>query len=281
VTNPRWIVLGSLFVAFMDWQSACGAFIGMPAGSTVWMEFSSNRCDGDCVGSNQAGPNPSNGIPLSTFTSDGLNATVYAEILPDRVRTLNSGRSGHLHASFEDSYTVGGAAGGPFDIPVELHVTGVARSNGSGTCSICHQLVGANGEAGIGIFQASTDPLFQEGVRVIPFGVGSEATFFFATQAASSPFEHPIDVTASYLVQNVNVGDTFVLAYGVNSRLARGEIDLLNTGLLSFDLPDGVYLTSALAESLVPEPGGLALLTLGLCVAATRPFRRSLANRAS
>ena len=41
----------------------------------------------------------------------------------------------------------------------------------------------------------------------------------------------------------------------MNSSFSTGEIDLLDTGMISFVLPEGVFLTSALAESLLPLPG--------------------------
>ena len=136
-----------------------------------------------------------------------------------------------MHASFEDTYTVGGTAAGPFDISVALHATGFGRSAGFGTSPIGHQMNGVNGEAEIGVFQTFTDPALGEGLRVQPFDVQSSATFSFSSQAAGSPFELPIDITASHTVQNVNVGDSFVLAYGLNSRFATGQVDFLNGGM--------------------------------------------------
>jgi hypothetical protein len=262
----RWAVLSSLIAVSISWQSTPAAPIGMPAGSKVWMKFEGGACpdaDGDdCAGSNRAGPNPPNGIPMSTFSGSTGLITGYAEILPDRIRTLNrgdavagvhGGGSGFMHASFEDTYTVGGTAAGPFDISVALHVTGFARSAGTGTSSISHQMVGVNGEAKIGTFQTFTDPALGEGLRVSEFSAATRANFSFATEAAGSPFEHPIDVTANHTVLNVNVGDTFVLAYGVNSRFSRGQVDFLDTGMISFDLPEGVFLTSSLAATLAGD----------------------------
>ena len=241
----------------------------MPAGSKVWMKFEGSACpindSEDCAGSNQAGPNPPNGIPMGTFSDSNASTTIYAEILPDRIRTfargnamagMHLGGSGFMHASFEDTYTVGGIAPPiPFDISVTLHATGFGRSAGTGSTSISHQMNIVNGEAEIGVFQTFTDPALGEGLRVQPFDAQSSATFILPTQAASSPFEVPIDITARHTVQNLNVGDTFVLAYGLNARYGTGQVDFLNGGVISFDLPEGVFLTSALAESLLPLPG--------------------------
>src|ERR1700741_2688531 len=97
MTISHSVILGSLIAAAISWQSASGAGIGMPAGSKVWMKFEGNACPvangNDCAGSNQAGPNPPNGIPMSTFSASNGSITGYAEILPDRIRTLNRGNA--------------------------------------------------------------------------------------------------------------------------------------------------------------------------------------------
>jgi hypothetical protein len=265
MTISRWVVLSALIGVAIGWQSASGAGIGMPAGSKVWMKFEGSACPvadlDDCAGSNQAGPNPPNGIPLGTFSDSNASTTVYAEILPDRIRTftrgnavagMHNGGSGFMHASFEDTYTVGGIAPPiPFDISVTLHATGFGRSAGTGSTAISHQMNIVNGEAEIGVFQTFTDPALGEGLRVRPFDTPqSSATFSLTHPAASSPFEVPIDITARHTVQNLNVGDTFVLAYGLNARYGTGQVDFLDGGTISFELPEGVFLTSALAESL-------------------------------
>jgi hypothetical protein len=265
-------------------ELAGGAPIGMPAGSKVWMKMDASVCpDGDlddCIGSNQAGPNPPNGIPMSIFGSGDNTATGFAEILPGAIRIYSRGELGNfLHASYEDTYTVVGSAAGPFDIDVEFHATGEARSVGVACpSSICHQLI-AFGEAEIGVFNPSTDGAFSEGQRVFHFSAQSQASFAFLPGASGAQFSLPIDVTAHHTVQDVSVGDTFTLAFGLNWRSSRGEGDLRNTGLVSFDLPPGVRLVSSLAQSLVPEPGGLTLLSAALCFPAFWPLRRRLGQR--
>jgi hypothetical protein len=263
-------------------ELAGGAPIGMPAGSKVWMKMDASVCpDGDlddCIGSNQAGPNPPNGIPMSIFGSGDNTATGFAEILPGAIRIYSRGELGNfLHASYEDTYTVVGSAAGPFDIDVEFHATGEARSVGVACpSSICHQLI-AFGEAEIGVFNPSTDGAFSEGQRVFHFSAQSQASFAFLPGASGAQFSLPIDVTAHHTVQDVSVGDTFTLAFGLNWRSSRGEGDLRNTGLISFDLPPGVRLVSSLARSLVPEPGTLLLLASAFCLLANWRERRRLA----
>jgi hypothetical protein len=257
----RWVVLGALAGVSLGSISTIATAIDMPAGSKVWMKFEASQCpdaDGDdCMGSNQAGPNPPLGLPLTTFGSGSNTATGYGEILPGQIHIFSRGvNSNFLHASFEDSYTVVGNAEGPFDIPVEFHATGEARSVGAGCpSSICHQLF-AFGEAEIGVFQTFTDGGFSEGLRVSAFDAQSSASFSFTPGASGAQFSLPIDVTAHHTVLNVSVGDTFTLAFGLNWRSSRGEGDLrIAGGVASFDLPPGVQLVSSLAESLMPDPG--------------------------
>jgi hypothetical protein len=246
------------------------------------MKMEATACpdaDGDdCLGSNEAGPNPPNGIPLTTFGSGNNEETGYAEILPGAIRIYARGELAiGVWASFEDTYTIVGSAAGPFDIPVEFHVTGVAKSVGINCpSSICHQLGGANSFAKIGTFNTFTDGAFSEDLRVSEFDAQARDDVLFPAAAAGSEFSHPIDLTANYTVQDVNVGDTFTLAYSTKARASRGEFDMLNTGLISFDLPPGVRLVSSLAQSLVPEPSGGVLLAAGLLPFAFRPRHRRL-----
>jgi hypothetical protein len=265
------------------------AVINMPAGSTVWMEMRGNVCGagGDCIGSNQAGPNPTSGIPPSTFGSPPNQLVGSAEVLPDQVRSFLSGRSaGFMFISFEDTYTVQGAASGMFDIPVSLHMTGEMRTVdlGLGT-SISHQLVVGNVTAKIGTF--NPDPLLPstlEGVRVQAFSPSTSVTFIAPTIGAGSPQTVPFDITANHTVTGMSVGDAFTLAFGFNSAFALGEIDMSHTGAISFVLPDGVFLTSELGgrfgadvPSEVPLPGALPLFAGGLGLMALLARRRKRA----
>jgi hypothetical protein len=114
------VFLLASFLAIVGGDAARATPVGMPAGSTVWMELDGNACDSDgdsdCLGSNQPGPNPPNGIPLTTFSeSNGTWVTGFAEVYPDQVRSLVSGHSGaFLYISMLDTYTVHGTAEGAF-----------------------------------------------------------------------------------------------------------------------------------------------------------------------
>lgn len=192
----RCVVFGFMVAASLGGQSASAEPIGMPADAKAWMKFEAGACpdaDGDdCLGSTLIGPNPPNGIPMSTFGSGDSLGTGFAEILPGRIRSFARGQSVFMHSSFEDTYTVRGTAAEPFNIPVEFHATGVARSQGRACPSpICNQLVGANGEVKIGTFNVLPSGQFSEGLRVSEFGPQARAL----SQAGASAAVWPRDVS--------------------------------------------------------------------------------------
>ena len=266
----------------------------MPSDSAVWMKMNSTACwDGvtggadDCAASNKAGPNPSNGIPTSTFNGRGITATTSAEVLPDQVRTFLSGRSAFLYVSLEDTYTVHGTPVDPFDITVQLNMEGIMRSWDSGTgTSIGHQMIVTTVTAEIGTFSPDSTNDINEQFRVNPFP-GASATYSAPIAAAGAPFSVPFDITASYTLASVLVGGTFKLAYGINSAFSIGEIDMLNTGHISFVLPEGVFLTSALGghfgevTSEVPLPAAFPLFAGGLGLMGLLGWRRKRKNVAA
>ena len=272
-------ILGCALVAMMASRPAWGHIL-MPAGSTVWMEFKgsagADSNDDDIAGSNLPGVAPPNGIPMTTASDVNGSVTGFAEILPDRVRTFmrGVGSSGFMHASFQDTYTVGGTATGPFNITFSLRITGTARSVPSGPFQV---ISGAGLSAEIGTFfpdPTSGGDAVNEQFRINPFSPATETTLLIPTQSAgvAAPFEVPIDITATYTKTGVNVGDVFDIGYGVNSAFSRAEIDLLNTGSITFDLPEGVTLSSSLAQS-IPEPNA-ALALLAACSLALTAHRR-------
>lgn len=246
---------GVVLAASIAYRSASAAPILMPAGSTVWMKFESNEAPfengGDAAGSNLPGQAPPNGIPLTTVTASGQSTTGYAEILADRLHNFTTGRSQFMHSSFQDFYTVGGTATGPFDLMVQLHATGEMRPIQSGSL---HVLFAGNAQAKIGTF--NHDPnLETEHVRVTPFNPAAQADT--GAHDLFVPGSIPIDITASYTKTGVNVGDVFDLSYQLRSAAATGEIDVF--GAISFTLPDGVFLTSAMAQGL-PAPGSIKIV---------------------
>jgi hypothetical protein len=241
----------------------------MPAGSTVWMKWDATVAPDadfdDAAGSNLPGIAPPNGIPTTTITDGTTSATGFAEILPNRIRTHIVSQLGSvMNASFQDTYTVGGTATGPFDITFQLHVTGVMKTFQVGSF---HQLLAGNVQAKIGTF--NPDPLVNENVRVTAFDATTVADT--GAQNLFSQGTFPVDITASYTKTGINVGDVFDIAYQIRSGYSRGEIDLRNTGSLSFVLPAGVTLSSSL-ENAIPEPSSLGLM--GATSALALPRRR-------
>jgi hypothetical protein len=257
------------FLAIVVSGAARATPVGMPAGSTVWMEWDSNACDSDgdsdCIGSNQPGPNPPNGIPLTTFSeSNGTWGTGFAEVQPDQVRSFISGYGGgFIWISMLDTYTVHGTAVGPFDITAHLSVSGTASSvllRGT------HGLSAANVDLEIGTFNPSTDPTFHEQWRITAFSSGQQVIWSYpSTFSTIAPFSVSIDAVASY-TRSASVGDVFDIAYGATPHVGWGTVDLLDTATISFDLPAGVYLTSALGGTfgVVPEPSTALLFASGL-----------------
>ena len=270
--HRRWFTISMLLGIITVTETAWAVPVTMPAGSTVWMEFDSNACgtapgEGECLGSNQPGPNPPNGIPYSTFGS-GSVASGMAEVLPDRVRSYLSGNTGSfMYISMLDAYTVHGNASGPFDITVRLGASGVAQSIWQGAPVNEYWLYNPYLNVEIGTFDPSTAVPYSEQFRVTPFGSGNSATHFITgIQRGASAFTRPLSAETSY-TRSVGVGDAFNLAYGVNSSISTGAVDLRNTAVISFDLPQGVYLTSAQGGTFgapVPVPAAAWLFGSGL-----------------
>lgn len=247
----------ALVVATFCIRSASAAEILMPVGSTVWMKFDASVCPDedldDCAGSNLPGVAPPNGIPTHTRSNGIGSATGYAEILPDRVRTyIVSNIGAVMNASFQDSYTVGGTAAGPFDITFQLRVTGAMRTVPAGPFN---QLLAGSVQARIGTF--NPDPLVNENNRVAAFNPGADAGT--GAQSLFALGSVPVDITATYTKTGVNVGDVFDIGYQIRSGFSKGELDLLNAGAISFIVPEGVSLTSTMAQAL-PEPGSIRIV---------------------
>ena len=264
------VVVVSVVIATFSVRPAFASEILMPAGSTVWMKWDAAVAPDadfdDAAGSNKPGIAPPNGIPLTTITDGTSSATGYAEILPDRVRTyIVSNISCVMNASFQDTYTVTGNAAGPFDITFQFRVTGSMNTVPAGPF---HQLLGGNVQAKIGAF--NPDPLVNENIRVQEYNAGAVADT--GPQNLFVQGSIPVDIMATYTKTGLNVGDVFDVGYQVRSAFSKGELDLRNTGTVSFIVPPGVTLSSSLAQS-VPEPNALALLAAS-CLAATARRRR-------
>lgn len=271
--HHRWLTISMLLGIITVTETAWAVPVTMPAGSTVWMKFSGNACDSDgdadCLGSNQLGPNPPNGIPLTTFSeSNGTHATGFAEVYPNQARSYLSANTGaFMYISMLDAYTVHGTAAGSFDITVHLVASGAAQAIYQPAPANEYWLYNPSVNVEIGTFDPSTAVPYSEQFRVTPFGSENSATHLITgLQRNTSPFSQSLFAETSY-TRSVSVGDIFDLAYGVNSHVSVGTVDLLNTAIISFDLPQGVYLTSSLGGTFgapVPVPAAAWLFGSGL-----------------
>lgn len=246
----------------------------MPAGASVWMVHDSNVCwdhvpghpAPPCATSDQFGA--AGGIPMQTYNYlEGNWVTSFAQAYPDSVHTYLAGTdAGFVYVSMRDTYTVHGGATEPFAITARLAAEGVANSIyrlGN------YWLYRPSATVEIGTFSPSTADPFMEQFRITPFRAG------FPDQTAATweygytigPYVSvPFEVSTAY-TKTVQSGDIFELGYGVNTTLITGELDLSNTALVSFDLPDGVWLTSqngAIFGSPVPVPAAAWLFGSGL-----------------
>lgn len=246
----------------------------MPAGADVWMVHRSNVCwdhvtqggSSLCAASDQFGA--AGGIPMQTYSYSTSWATSFAQAHPDSVHSYLAGwDAGGMHVSMRDTYTVHGAEAGSFEITARLAAEGVASSIWSSVDSKYH-LYSPSATVEIGTFNGTTDPLLEQ-FRITPFYDGTPAATTARWEYAftfGAYVSVPFEVSTAY-TKTVQSGDIFELGFGVNPTLIQGELDLRNTALVSFDLPDGVWLTSqngVVFGTPVPEPSAALLLAFGL-----------------
>lgn len=185
-----------------------------------------------------------------------------------------------------DTYTVHGTAVGPFSITTTFGATGTMSTVPSGPFNVFVGSVNVK----IGTYDLQVLP-FPSGpvdyISVIPFDPSSQATTGGVILRAAGSV--PVDISASY-TRTVSVGDTFDIAYQLQSGFALGTIDLSHTASISFLLPDGVYLTSALGSvfgdapttpGAIPIPAAFPLLATGLGGLALLTWRRNRTKAAA
>lgn len=216
----------------------------------------------------------------SNFSGSGNGGFINAsgEIGPTAIHSLVS--AAHAAAEYDlamhDTYTVHGG-GGPFALTATMHATGTAESRASGG-----PFQGIFGIVGLTIGTFDIDPL-STGIPIVhPFDPSTHKSSGLLSQFAfgSTPFTVPLDVMVTY-TRMVNAGDVFDLGYEMSTDVQFGSFDLSHTAVISFDTPEGVFLTSALGGTFgappsagVPEPAGWALMIAGVGLAGSALRRR-------
>ena len=222
-------------------------------------------CGGEC--DFVSSPSHSLVKPAATY---GTVSFVSSEgsVSPTEMKALMSAGGGpgvEMNMGVRDTYTVHGTAGGPFDLTVSLHAAGAALSEhlfGSTSAFIAGQVV-----LNIGAFDTNPADVLPS---VIPFAPSARVQQGLPVVVEGTPFSIPIDLTDTYTLTGLHVGDTFDLAYGLDADTGGGGIDLSHTATIGFDLPSGVFLTSAGGGTFgtpiipTPEPATLSLLAGGL-----------------
>lgn len=238
----------------------------LPSADTmIWMVLHGNPCPGVCDTSDAFGP--TQGIERHTYVNptSGTIATGEAWASPTSAHAyLAANSSTFLEVSMRDVYTVHGSATAPFAITARLSVDALAESIWVANVKK-YYLMYAYATAEIGSFNTSTDPGFSEQFRITAFP-GASATYDAAEKTSSLPFSQAMHAQAAH-TRTVAPGDTFELGYGINFAITYGGIDALHSAHVDFDLPPGVWLTSAngavFGTPPVPEPPAVALMALG------------------
>lgn len=278
--------LAVLLLGALGSAPAWAVRINMPVDSTVWMHLSSTSClatnpttsqeGSDCIGSNQFGPV---GIPMANYSVRPLASVIAAaSVDEDGMHAYLSGTGqsygdGFLYISMVESYTVHGTATGPVDLTVHFSAEGTGYSVPLPPNNNSHLLIGA-AEIKLGTWNPAVGDdshIVLEQFRVMPFY--PDATYrqggMLPGGVRPEPYQEPFDL-AIHHTQTVSVGDTFDLAYGLYLAVsgAKGTIDARNSARIAFDLPEGIYLTTARGGSYglseVPVPAAAWLFGSGL-----------------
>jgi hypothetical protein len=204
-----------------------------------------------------SGPNVPVSIPLTTFNDPrGSNfgyITASASVTSGKTATgtanANSGEFEFI--SINDTYTVHGSAGGPFPITMTLHITGSFGTIPNN--SLGNVLSFEASQIEIGTFHPEAT-LTQFVVDPFPPDANNpttaQVTQTHGVAVSSTPLTFPLDVQVSY-TKIANINDVFDIAYGIDLNISgNGQINMIpTTDVISFALPAGVFLTSALGAT--------------------------------
>lgn len=194
--------------------------------------------------------------------------TAFAEITNGAIRMSLYGNTviRELHAGVRDTYTVQGAAvGTPVTLNVQLDIDGEFSTDAflGNSATVVGKIAGD--------LPFGSGFLAQPSPHIPGFGRVSGSVHESLVQGEV----FPVHLSVSTPV-NVEVGETFILSYAISLTHAGDDMlaDFTNTGTVSFELPEGVSLTSTNGFGTIPEPSALVLLltgVLGLATAARQP----------
>jgi len=267
-------VFWSFTIAFaageMSWPAAALAQGIVPAGSRIFMSVNGNTnvCGPADVNHNSfcataAGPTVPVSMPLTTFTdSRGANfgfITESASVTSGKIATATTqaNSTDFQFISLNDTYTVHGTASGPFPATATLHITGSYGTIPVGP-PFGNFLTFEATQVKIGTFHPEAT-LTQFIVNPFPADANNPAmaqvSQSHSTATSQTPLTFPLDVQVSY-TKIVNINDVFDMAYSIDLNLSgNGQINMIpTTDVISFALPDGVFLTSALGATFGAAP---------------------------
>jgi hypothetical protein len=272
--RSRLVVFCNLTIAFaageMLWSGVTMATGIVPAGSRIFMTVSGpeNICGAADANHNAfcavaSGPTVPVDLPLTTY-ADPRGAsfgfiTASASVTSGKTATgtTNSSSGPFEFISINDTYTVHGTAGGAFPITATLHITGSFGTIPTGP-PFGNILSFEASQLEIGTFHPEAT-LTQFIVDPFPPDANNPATARVnqsqSTVVSQTPVTFPLDVQVSY-TKIVDINDVFDMAYSIDLNLSgKGQINMIpTTDVISFTLPPGVFLTSALGATFGTAP---------------------------
>jgi len=270
------VALGALSVAG---AAAAGPVQFPPAGSHSFIELyeidsGQHVCQPVCTFASSLGQSVSIPDFSASPTPFFMNAT--GSVSPTAIHSFVSSNVGvEFDLATSDTYTVHGG-NGPFDITAHLDASGTT-STIQVSSSLFFDFI-PNITVRIGTLDI--DPSAGEPI-VFPFNAAAEGHTVAPNIISNSPGSEPISASASY-TRTVNPGDVFDMAFWLNTQFSEGTVDLSHTANISFDLPDGVWLTSAGGATFgtpstgpgIPEPAAWTLMISGFGLAGATLRRR-------
>jgi hypothetical protein len=254
----------------MLWPAAALAQGIVPAGSRIFMTVTGNEnvCGPADANHNAfcavaSGPTVPVSIPPATFTDvRGANfgfITAAASVTSGKTATATTqaNSTDFQFIGINDTYTVHGTAGGPFPVTATLHITGSYGTIPVGP-PFGNFLTFEATQVKIGTFHPEAT-LTQFVVNPFPPDANNPTTAQVSQSHSSAtsqtPLTFPLDVQVSY-TKIVNINDVFDMAYSIDLNLSgNGQINMIpTTDVISFALPEGVFLTSALGATFGAAP---------------------------